>query len=73
VEVSIGNVKPEFFQLCQSLHVIHFDFTDVILVGKYDPDPRFMQVFVVDIQGLSALVLHAVDMVLTKVHHTEYH
>ena len=44
VEVSIGNVKPEFFQLCQSLHVIHYDFTDVILVGKYDPDPRFMQV-----------------------------
>ena len=72
VEVSIGTLRPEFFQLCQSLHVIHYDFTDVVLVGKYDPDPRSMQVLVVDIQGLSALALHAVDMVLTKVKHTTH-
>ena len=34
VEVSIGTLRPEFFQLCQSLHLIHYDFTDVVLVGN---------------------------------------
>ena len=56
------------------VRVVRANFDEMSLVeSKYDPDPKFMQVFVVDIQGLSALVLHAVDMVLTKVHHTEYH
>lgn len=62
VEVSIGDLRPEFHQLAQSLRIRHYDFDEIILVGPYnDPDPREMNVYVVRIDWLTRLVLRAAD------------
>ena len=63
VEISAGSLRPEYFQLTQSLRLHHFDFADVILIGPPSPDPRDMQVYAVDVAGLSRLVMAAAQHV----------